>query len=87
MPILREGAQSFTTAEGEIAPLLEGLAEMGDGFGLGCGLESIDRVAEVLLDLGSFASDLGGGMTGDGGFGTDFANDIGNLGDRLGISL
>ncbi len=87
MPILGEGAQSFTTTEGKIAPLLEGLAEMGDGFGLGCGLESSDRVAEVLLDLGGFSGNLGSGMTGDGCFGTDFGDDVGNLGDRLGISL
>ena len=39
----------------EIAPLLEGLMEMGDGCGCGCGLEAIDRVAEVLLNLGGFA--------------------------------
>ena len=57
---------------------------MLNGFGVGGGVESIDRVAEVLLNLGGFASDFDAGVASDGGFSADFGDDIGNGGDRLG---
>ena len=57
---------------------------MLNGFGVGGGVESIDRVAEVLLNLGSFASDFDAGVASNGGFGADFGDDVGDGGDRLG---
>ena len=55
---------------------------MLDRIGAGGGVKSIDRVAEVLLNLGSFTSDFDARVASDRGFRADFGDDFGDGGDR-----